>query len=56
MAIWQVRGAALMCYDSWRERGPLAAVAAESRSLRKEVTPARPRARTQLGVRRATIL
>jgi hypothetical protein len=43
-----MRAAALMCYDSWRERGPLAAVDGESRSLLKDVTPAGPRAGTQL--------
>ena len=34
-ATWPMRGAALMCYDSWRERGPLAAVDAENRSHRE---------------------
>jgi hypothetical protein len=31
-ATWPMRGAALMCYARWRERGPLAAVDGENRS------------------------
>jgi uncharacterized protein len=33
-----MRGAALMCYASWRERGPLAAVDARNRRIGLQVT------------------
>ena len=47
-AIWQMRSAALLCYASWRERSPLAAVDAENRSLRKGSTPPGSHAVTDL--------
>src|SRR5205085_1150423 len=47
-ATWPMRGAALACYTSWRERGPLAAVDAENRSLRKASTPPGPHVVTDL--------
>src|ERR687884_1472805 len=47
-ATWPMHGAAPMCYDSWRERGPLAAVDAENRSLRKGSTPPGPHVVTDL--------
>ena len=47
-ATWPMRGAARACYTSWRERGPLAAVDAENRSLRKASTPPGPHVVTDL--------
>jgi hypothetical protein len=47
-AIWQMRGAALLRYASWRERSPLAAVDALSRSPRKGSTSPGPRVGTEL--------
>src|ERR687887_576982 len=38
-ATWPMRVATHVCYARWRECGPLAAVDAENRSLRKGSTP-----------------
>src|SRR5437763_17109283 len=48
LATWPMRGAARACYTRWRERGPLAAVDAENRSLRKASTPPGPHVVTDL--------
>jgi hypothetical protein len=47
-ATWPMRGAVVVCYDRWRERGPLAAVDAVNRSLRKGSTPPGPRVEAAL--------
>ena len=47
-ATWPMRGAARVCYAGWRERGPLVAVNAENRSLRKGSTPPGPHVVTDL--------
>jgi hypothetical protein len=38
-AAWQMRGAALMCYDCWREPSPLAAVAVNRSPSNRPSTP-----------------
>jgi hypothetical protein len=47
-ATWPMRVATHVCYASWRECGPLAAVDAENRSLRKGSTPPRSHVVTDL--------